>query len=1064
MNAGKHYAFIIAFAVTLIVTAVSAQTIIPGGDVSGTWEAVGSPYLIEGEITVPADSILNIEPGVEVNFQGHYKFNVNGFLEAVGTETDSILFTAADPDTGWHGIRFIGAPDSSHLSYCIVQYGYASGNFPDFSGGGINCSSSNPVIKHCTFRENSAVHAGGGIYCAYSNPVISYCSITENVLELYGAQGGGIAIKYSSNPDINHCTISQNSATNGGGIQISNSYPLISYTTINENAALFGGGVNCGSGGNAIFSHCVISRNTTELMGGGMSVTSTCPTIVNTVFESNYGDGGINFYYPITPYITYSDFYNNENGAFTYLGAPIPELGSLVTVNANGDSCDIFCNIFEDPLFENPNNGNFQITWDNYPYWDETRSPCIDAGDPASPLDPDNTIADIGVFYFDQVSTGTLILGGDVYGNWEASGSPYFVEGEITVPADETLTIGPGVYVIFQGHYKLIVNGYLEAAGAEGDSILFTAADTSEGWHGIRFIEAPDSSHLSYCIIEYGRAFGDSLDHHGGGIMCESSSPVIGHCTISRNSSDENGGGIYCTANESSSCPTIHQCSISGNTAAVFGGGISCDGWMFATEPNISQCDIIGNTATTGGGISLIFYWPTISFCTINNNTATTGSGGGIYSLSSVPFLDHCTFNGNSTGGSGGAIASYWCGDFVADHCVFSENTSGSDGGAVWVDYNTWPSFLNCTISNNSSGENGGGIYVGSMCCLYNFRNTIVSCNQGNGAIYFRNVDVCTITYSDFSDNEFGNFLGGSVPAGLGQLVTVNTNGDSCDAFYNIFLDPCLVNVIQNDFRLQWGSPCIDAGDPDPSYNDPDGTAADIGTFYFDQSMPVRVLLTPFDMPIEIAATGGSFDYYVQVTNIAPLALNVDAWCDVTMPDGSVFGPTLGPVNIDIGSEVTIGRERTQNVPPAAPVGTYTYNAYATAGTDTSMDSFSFIKLGSSGMDWLSGWFNTGESFSTAKDSPVTSSSLPSAYSLGQNYPNPFNPTTVLSFSMRVASLAKLTVFDISGRMVAELVDGWRDEGVHEAVFDGSGLASGVYLYRLIAGEFTDTGKMVLMK
>ena len=85
----------------LVLTAVvSADTIIPGGYVSGTWTTGGSPFLIEGEITVHTDSTLTIQSGVEVNFQGHYKFIVEGILQAVGTEQDSILFTAAIPDTG----------------------------------------------------------------------------------------------------------------------------------------------------------------------------------------------------------------------------------------------------------------------------------------------------------------------------------------------------------------------------------------------------------------------------------------------------------------------------------------------------------------------------------------------------------------------------------------------------------------------------------------------------------------------------------------------------------------------------------------------------------------------------------------------------------------------------------------------------------------------------------------------------------------------------------------------------------------------------------------------------
>ncbi|TKJ37255.1 hypothetical protein CEE37_14170 [candidate division LCP-89 bacterium B3_LCP] len=79
-------------------------------------------------------------------------------------------------------------------------------------------------------------------------------------------------------------------------------------------------------------------------------------------------------------------------------------------------------------------------------------------------------------------------------------------------------------------------------------------------------------------------------------------------------------------------------------------------------------------------------------------------------------------------------------------------------------------------------------------------------------------------------------------------------------------------------------------------------------------------------------------------------------------------------------------------------------------------------------------------------------------------YPNPFNPTTVLRFKLQDASLVSLNVYDIPGRLVTELVNGWRDAGVHEVAFDGSNIASGIYLYKLEAGEFTASGQMVLMK
>ena len=65
---------------------------------------------------------------------------------------------------------------------------------------------------------------------------------------------------------------------------------------------------------------------------------------------------------------------------------------------------------------------------------------------------------------------------------------------------------------------------------------------------------------------------------------------------------------------------------------------------------------------------------------------------------------------------------------------------------------------------------------------------------------------------------------------------------------------------------------------------------------------------------------------------------------------------------------------------------------------------------------------------------------------------------------MRDASFVNLAVYDVQGRLVSELVNGWRDAGIHEVTFDGSGLASGIYLYRIEAGEYSAVGKMVLVR
>jgi hypothetical protein len=88
---------------------------------------------------------------------------------------------------------------------------------------------------------------------------------------------------------------------------------------------------------------------------------------------------------------------------------------------------------------------------------------------------------------------------------------------------------------------------------------------------------------------------------------------------------------------------------------------------------------------------------------------------------------------------------------------------------------------------------------------------------------------------------------------------------------------------------------------------------------------------------------------------------------------------------------------------------------------------------------------------------------VPSGFRLDQNNPNPFNPTTEISFSLPTASAYTLTIYNVTGQKVAEYA-GTKEAGRHTITFDGENLASGVYLYRLVAGEFQETKKMMLLK
>jgi hypothetical protein len=93
-----------------------------------------------------------------------------------------------------------------------------------------------------------------------------------------------------------------------------------------------------------------------------------------------------------------------------------------------------------------------------------------------------------------------------------------------------------------------------------------------------------------------------------------------------------------------------------------------------------------------------------------------------------------------------------------------------------------------------------------------------------------------------------------------------------------------------------------------------------------------------------------------------------------------------------------------------------------------------------------------------------TIGSVPTRFALHQNYPNPFNPTTVIRYELPSNAVVKVQVFDVLGRVLATLVNERREAGIYEAMFNASGLSSGTYFYRLQAGSFVETKKMVLVK
>jgi hypothetical protein len=323
----------------------------PGIHISGSLSGVlvDTVYYVDEDINVDEDSTLIIRPGAKIYFMSEetdpiYMFIV-GTLIAEGSDDDSIIFAAGPGASHWSGLSFLSDSDSSRISYCQVI---------DLDYNAFSCDGSDLLISHCTINLEDNLF-GSGIYLSHGLPTIEHCSIT--CLQGYrGIECG------NSDATISHCLITGGF---GSGILVYYSNPRISNCTIY-------GMVNIG------------------IQYGGMNSSDTL-TVTNTIVN-NSGIWGLFVTNPQSHLsFTYNDFHFNGTGGNFNL--PLNYLGQIVTVNSNGDSCDAYYNIFQDPQFVNAAAGDFHL---------QTVSPCIDAGDPDSPLDPDGTVADIGRYYYDQ--------------------------------------------------------------------------------------------------------------------------------------------------------------------------------------------------------------------------------------------------------------------------------------------------------------------------------------------------------------------------------------------------------------------------------------------------------------------------------------------------------------------------------------------------------------------------------------------------------------------------------------------------------------------------------------
>lgn len=225
---------------------------------------------------------------------------------------------------------------------------------------------------------------------------------------------------------------------------------------------------------------------------------------------------------------------------------------------------------------------------------------------------------------------------------------------------------------------------------------------------------------------------------------------------------------------------------------------------------------------------------------------------------------------------------------------------------------------------------------------------------------------------------------------------------------------------------------------------------------------PVNLVLTPDTSSTVIPAGGGDFFFDIDITNYdAGQSYALRVWNNTILPTGMTLN--LLAANLNLSPSAVFSRSLHQYVPAGAPAGTYSYMFYAAdLVTWEVYDSsgFSFEKLAGDGapvhdLGWaLLGW-------NVESEAGVF---IPTQFDLHTNFPNPFNPSTTLTYDMPENGNALLSVYDVTGREVAKLVDGFQVAGRHQVSFNGNNLSSGVYFAVFNAENFHKTQKMLLVK
>jgi predicted outer membrane repeat protein len=1116
---------LILFLSLLLFVQISFATDIYSGPVNGNWDQAGSPYLIHGQINIPTDQSLTIEAGVEIIFQDHYKFIVYGKLIAEGTVNDTIVFTAQDTDAGWYGLRFSdtssNGQDDSILRYCLFEYGNAlTGNEESNRGGALSCSySSNVQIINCRFTNNQADY-GGAISLYESDILMQNCLIEYNFAS---HDAGGILIRNNSAPLLDNIILQNNSCNyDGGGVYVcTNASPIISNSTILGNSCVDwegaqGGGISIW-GANPVLENVIISDNNSVGGGGGIClVQNSSASLTDVVINRNMASiaGGIIIY---NAAINLSGVTISENISENCAGGIFFSYDSEIVFDPD-NRCNIYCN----------NGINSNLGDDIYAH---NINGCNIIVDTFTVIEPtEYQVHPVEDFTFDIQNGMIEAVNADLYvnptGDNNNSGLTaddplknifYALQkiiGEESNPV--SIFLANGTYSPSQTNesYFVLCKDYVDIIGESRENTILDAEETNRvisslgTTHSIRNLTIKNGSHPNY--------------RSGGGIYIDGSNIELENLLITSNSSNSRGGGIHCKDSD----PILTNVRIENNSANGFngfGGGI----YFEDSNPFLSSVTISNNYAGSGSGIVFIDSNPVFDAenrCNIYNNCSEINYGNdiflGYYNENIDVFIDTFTVYDPTTtqiNYMGKVTIDIQNSIILPIDADIFVSPAGSDENSGLTPDDPFKTISFAVNSITSNEDNPKNIYLDEG--IYSTSNT----GEQFPLSGKDNVQI-------IGENRETSIIDGESNKGLLLLDTVQnftlknmqlTNGNAhYDYYYQydyggaistnnsvLYLDNLIIsNNIANQGGgiYNWGSE-IEISKTDFIDNLSTGAGGGISSYQSNIKLD-RVL---FHHNIAESSTGAainsSIDSNLEVVNCtffsndAPsyfgaiytrnsntIIVNSILWNDLNN-ELCIFSAYNEQSTLTIiNSNIEGGEDEIYIYGDSNTINWLEYNietdplfADTLNGNFNLTENSPCIDMGTAFFEWNGEVIidlEEEEYFGSAPDmgayewdgTPVSDELEVRNYELA-NYPNPFNPETKILFSIPEESNVELSIYNIKGQKVKQLVSDLLSPDQYSVVWNskddnGKVVSSGIYFYKLKAKNKEIIKKMLLLK